>query len=93
MTLQPPTSGIHALRIGPVAVFDVALTIAFIAGVWGNLPSEWRDGRGLVLLSLVTLVVGEALHGLLRVQTPVTDALQALPRGRRGSSSAAASKK
>lgn len=73
--MQPPTSGVHALRAGPVAVFDVALTVAFIAAVWGYLPLEWRNTQGLLLLTVASVAVGEGLHLALKVRTAVTDPL------------------
>ena len=60
-----PGEGAHSVRIGGVAIVDVALTAVAAAGV------SWALGQSFVVVLVLLLIVAVAMHRLFCVDTAV----------------------
>lgn len=64
-------TGFHDLmgRMGPIAVIDLFGTLVIAFGLAWYLRFDWK---GYVMMGVALLVLGELVHLLLGIETPVT---------------------
>ena len=62
-----PRKGIHSVRIGPFAAFDLIGTILVSCALSRIL------GKNVILVFLILMILAETVHHVLKIKTPVEE--------------------